>query len=355
MKLSYAKRYFTCKTCNKLHCVWCGRNLTYTNPNHPTYATREHMKARVLGGSNKLENLEVACRLCNNIRGHRTWRKFHNHEGDPDKMYPHQRLHHFPSKTVSRRRANELMSLDLSGDPRLETQASYGLVTCSGCGLGYDSLHEGTDLCKYCHADEHGSEVPKNTSIYGMAPAVMTAPEKCPRCKSLVQDLRKASGMCGACSDKEFDMFRQAYREKCLSCGAKRETTLSGTCKKCYKYLDASLPWEAVEELSDRLDRNFKRALESTGGHYLKTGLRVLVSSFLAYQTLIGTDEAIVRSASIVRSGVAQEELHQNLRDIVKSIRRGELPAGVSPEDFYVTEEYFPFLKSLEQTQPSQA
>lgn len=44
-------------------CWWCRQALLYEQ------LTIEHLKPRSKGGSNNLENLRLACRLCNQLRG----------------------------------------------------------------------------------------------------------------------------------------------------------------------------------------------------------------------------------------------------------------------------------------------
>lgn len=49
-------------------CWWCVRLMVTHDPEHPRYATREHLHARSLGGTNAPENLVLACKKCNNGR-----------------------------------------------------------------------------------------------------------------------------------------------------------------------------------------------------------------------------------------------------------------------------------------------
>lgn len=39
------------------------------DPNHPRYPTLDHIVPRALGGSDGAENLRLACRQCNTLRG----------------------------------------------------------------------------------------------------------------------------------------------------------------------------------------------------------------------------------------------------------------------------------------------
>lgn len=50
-------------------CCWCGELMDFTcMPNEDRFATIEHMVRLADGGSNKIENLRLACRSCNNRR-----------------------------------------------------------------------------------------------------------------------------------------------------------------------------------------------------------------------------------------------------------------------------------------------
>lgn len=53
----------------KLLCAWCRIEVRReVDENNPIRATIDHITARCLGGSNRKENLVVACRSCNNLR-----------------------------------------------------------------------------------------------------------------------------------------------------------------------------------------------------------------------------------------------------------------------------------------------
>ena len=53
-------------------CVWCTRPMQFecaaTGPRNPREATIEHLKRKADGGTNRLENLALACRECNMAR-----------------------------------------------------------------------------------------------------------------------------------------------------------------------------------------------------------------------------------------------------------------------------------------------
>ena len=65
------------------HCYWCGRNVKYTGNDQSNQATREHLipKARMdeyhpMYRGNEMQ--VVACKRCNNARGHdMDWVPFH--------------------------------------------------------------------------------------------------------------------------------------------------------------------------------------------------------------------------------------------------------------------------------------
>lgn len=49
-------------------CYWCGYPMVWTK-NHARYPTLEHRIPRSLGGNNAIDNLAVACTMCNQDRG----------------------------------------------------------------------------------------------------------------------------------------------------------------------------------------------------------------------------------------------------------------------------------------------
>lgn len=51
------------------HCAYCGRKLS------SRMATVDHVIPRALGGTNRLDNLRLSCRECNNIKGDSEWRQ----------------------------------------------------------------------------------------------------------------------------------------------------------------------------------------------------------------------------------------------------------------------------------------
>jgi 5-methylcytosine-specific restriction endonuclease McrA len=57
-------------------CCWCGKvcNLN-TRPCNDSHPTVEHVIRRADGGTNKFDNLRVACRRCNNGRHNRKWNR----------------------------------------------------------------------------------------------------------------------------------------------------------------------------------------------------------------------------------------------------------------------------------------
>ena len=49
-------------------CHWCNNRMTFKRVNDPTFCTIDHVIPRSKGGSNKLRNLVLACKWCNNTR-----------------------------------------------------------------------------------------------------------------------------------------------------------------------------------------------------------------------------------------------------------------------------------------------
>lgn len=51
-------------------CALCGERMLFEgNPNHPRFATLDHVVPRSLNGANARSNLRLACKACNNRRG----------------------------------------------------------------------------------------------------------------------------------------------------------------------------------------------------------------------------------------------------------------------------------------------
>ncbi len=56
------------------NCCWCGIKLIFNCKLQNRFNTTiEHLVRRCEGGSNKLENLKLACRKCNNSRHSKSW------------------------------------------------------------------------------------------------------------------------------------------------------------------------------------------------------------------------------------------------------------------------------------------
>jgi hypothetical protein len=55
-------------------CLWCGRKTSWDSGDEckDTSATLDHLNPKSLGGRNTEDNLVIACRECNNIRGNET-------------------------------------------------------------------------------------------------------------------------------------------------------------------------------------------------------------------------------------------------------------------------------------------
>lgn len=291
MTPEYARRNFTCKSCETLHCVWCGGDVKFGDANAPDHATREHMLAKILGGSDKLENLEVACRKCNNFRGHRTWRTYHRHAGDITKMTPHQRLHYQPSTGISKFRMVDLGQAKLAVDPIFNTQAAYGLKNCKYCGLGYDSFAVVQEnMCKHCYTwFREGKKELRVT-----APKVI-----CPRCSREVPAVRKISGVCRTCHNGEWSAATLGRSFRCYQCDRKRETSVVGKCKKCHTYQPEHLPLGKVVNFFEELKAevvSFIRANPNTTSELLD--FVVLATIFRLYKKLFPEEDALALSVS---------------------------------------------------------
>lgn len=72
-------------------CRWCGKELALSN------ATIEHVKPKRLGGSDRFENLALACKPCNESRG-----------SDPKQIEKYQAMRRSRKLALQRRRPSLL-------------------------------------------------------------------------------------------------------------------------------------------------------------------------------------------------------------------------------------------------------
>jgi len=55
-------------------CCYCGVKMDMrVASNHPLAVTREHLKPRSQGGTDRVGNIRLACRKCNTARGAYNW------------------------------------------------------------------------------------------------------------------------------------------------------------------------------------------------------------------------------------------------------------------------------------------
>jgi len=125
--------------------------MTYGTRQEPSSATKEHVIARVLGGADTRDNIELACRLCNNMRGHAVWTPWHIHHGDRSKMTDHQMGSRFKGD-LNTKSVEDLVPGDINLPHLFKTQAAPGLQVCPRCALGYPHLSK-NGVCKKCYQD----------------------------------------------------------------------------------------------------------------------------------------------------------------------------------------------------------
>jgi hypothetical protein len=58
------------------YCAYCGRRVIRSpgTPSAPDRATIDHVVPRCRGGTSRLDNMVLACRTCNEVKGRGIWR-----------------------------------------------------------------------------------------------------------------------------------------------------------------------------------------------------------------------------------------------------------------------------------------
>ena len=79
-------------------CLYCGQKLFL----QLDMLTLDHLKPRIKDGHNGEHNLVTACKVCNNSRGDKSWRKFANDNDVISKINRHRRRSIKKRKEVAR-------------------------------------------------------------------------------------------------------------------------------------------------------------------------------------------------------------------------------------------------------------
>ena len=171
---SVAESYLRCGRCTRLHCHWCGRDVLFgghAKAQDGRTATREHIVPRAAGGSDTSDNLELACKRCNNERDVDTsWVPYHEHMSDPAMMSVTQRMVLARPKLgpvgLFIESADTWAGVDLMGEPEpvKKVKSSNKQKLCTPCGAPVQAWYPGR-RCYACYT--HGADCAPRENSHG--------------------------------------------------------------------------------------------------------------------------------------------------------------------------------------------